>query len=346
VELFADSRDLAVVGLTEVLAHWKPIRAAFHRAAEELRRSPPDLLLLIDYPDFNLRLARKAKRCGVRVVYFISPQVWAWRKSRVRTIARNVAKMLVILPFEEVIYRRAGVPVEFVGHPLLDILPAPMEKSRARRALGLDPQQRIVGLLPGSRCRELEAHLPIMLQSVARLRARAGDFQSLLPVAPTLRLSDFQPILERYHDLPQPTLVEGSPWEALGAMDAAVVKSGTATLEAALMGVPMVVVYRTSPLTHALASLLADVHHVGLVNIVAGKRLVPERVQRDFTASDLTTLLEGYLDNPERAEMLRHELIALRARLGSPGCFQRAANAIHRVLDTSAPGLVESSAHD
>src|SRR5207249_3730280 len=119
VELFADSRDLAVVGLTEVLAHWKPIRAAFHRAAEELRRSPPDLLLLIDYPDFNLRLARKAKRCGVRVVYFISPQVWAWRKSRVRTIARNVAKMLVILPFEEVIYRRAGVPVEFVGHPLL-----------------------------------------------------------------------------------------------------------------------------------------------------------------------------------------------------------------------------------
>jgi lipid-A-disaccharide synthase len=347
VELLADSRDLAVVGLTEVISHWKPIRAAFHRAVRELRHAPPDLLLLIDYPDFNLRLARQAKLYGVPVVYFISPQVWAWRKSRLRTIAKNVAKMLVILPFEEDIYRKAGIPVQFVGHPLLDILPPPKERSQARYALGLDPDRRILGLLPGSRRRELEAHLPVMLESAQLLRKCIGDFQCLIPVASTLKPSDFHSILERFPGIPEPILVEGKPFDALSAMDVAVIKSGTATLEAALLGVPMVVVYRTSLITYALAWLLADVSHVGLVNIVAGERLVPERVQGSFTSEALTSLLESYFtEDLESIGDLRAKLLALRQRLGSPGCFQRAAESILQVLLGPAyvPGGVP--AHD
>ena len=347
VDLFADSRELAVVGLTEVISHWKPIRAAFHRAVEELRDTPPDLLLLIDYPDINLRLAGRARACGVPVVYFISPQVWAWRKSRLHSIARSVTKMLVILPFEEGLYRQAGVPVQFVGHPLLDILPAPMDKAQARRTLGLDPDLRIVGLLPGSRRRELRAHLPIMLESARLLRERLGDFQCLIPLASTLQASEFRPHLEKLSGLPEPILVQDKTFEALGAMDAAVVKSGTATLEAALMGVPMVVVYRTSPLTYALASLLADVRHVGLVNIVADERLVPEQVQGDFTPAVVASLLEGFLTaDSKSAGELRARLIALRQRLGSPGCFERAAEAILQVLHRPALGPGDTPTHD
>lgn len=347
VDLFADSRDLAVVGLTEVISHWKPIRAAFRRAVNELRDAPPDLLLLIDYPDFNLRLAGQAKRFGVPVVYFVSPQVWAWRKSRLQTIARSVEMMLVILPFEEAIYQKAGVPVRFVGHPLLDILPAPMDRKLARKGLGLDPDRRIVGILPGSRRRELEAHLPIMLESARILRERVGDFQCLIPVASTLQVEDFRPHLERCSGLPEPILVTNRPFEALGAMDAAVIKSGTATLEAALMGVPMVVVYRTSPVTYALASLLADVPHVALVNIVAGERLVPEQVQGKFTPATVASLMEGLLSGDTGpAGELRDRLIALRRRLGSPGCFERAAEAILEVLQSPSLGHGEISTHD
>jgi len=335
VEIFADSSELAVVGLTEVLSHWKPIRAAFQRAALELAEGRPDLLLLIDYPDFNLRLAERARRRGVPVVYFISPQVWAWRRSRIRDIARNVRLMLVILPFEEAIYREAGVPVQFVGHPLLDILPPPMDALEARKALGLDPQRRILGLLPGSRVKELKTHLPIMLDCARLLRARIGDLQCLIPVAATLEPSDLRAVLEDVPAGERPLLLVDRHVEALGAMDAAVIKSGTATLEAALMGVPMVVGYRMSPLTYALASLLADVPHVALVNIVSGERLVPELVQEAFRPAAVAALLEDLLDNPDRTSELRRRLLAVRARLGAPGCFRRAAEAVLQAVASS-----------
>jgi lipid-A-disaccharide synthase len=338
VDLFADSSEMAVVGLTEVLAHWKPIRAAFTRATLELTQARPDLLLLIDYPDFNLRLARKARQHGIPVVYFISPQIWAWRKSRIHDIARTVSLMLVILPFEEALYREAGVPVQFVGHPLLDILPPPLEKRAARAALGLDPGETILGLMPGSRLKELRTHLPIMLECARLLRLRIGRLRCLIPVAATLRPSDVAPLLEELPSQERPLLVENRHVEALGAMDAAVIKSGTATLEAALMGVPMVVGYRTSPLTYALASWLADVPHVALVNIVSGERLVPELVQNAFQPPRVAALLEAFLKDPDGTGALRARLLALRARLGAPGCFRRAAEAIHRCMAAREPG--------
>ena len=330
--LFADSRELAVVGLVEVLSHLQPIRAAYREARRILRQEPPDLALLIDYPDFNLRLARAARQAGVPVVYFISPQVWAWRKSRIGLIARCVDLMLVVLPFETELYRARGVPVRFVGHPLLDILPSPMQAIEARRALGLDPEARVIGLLPGSRRGEVAAHLPVMLEAARGLRRRIGEFVGLLPVASTLRPADLAGFLSAGPELPEIRLIEGRPWEALGAMDAAMIKSGTATLEAALMGVPMIIVYRTSPLTYALASLLADVPHVGLVNLVAEKRLAPELVQGDFQAERLAEATAALLSDRPRREAMRREMIALRERLGERGCFARSAEAILEIL--------------
>jgi lipid-A-disaccharide synthase len=333
VKLFADSRELAVVGLTEVLSHWKPIHKAYRDAVSQMQESRPHLLLLIDYPDFNLRLAKEGRRLGIPVVYFISPQVWAWRKSRIQVIAQRVDKMLVILPFEEALYREAGVPVEFVGHPLLDIAPMPVDPRQAKARIGVDPEERVVGLLPGSRRREIESHLPRMLASADLLRRKVGNLRCVIPVASTLRPSDLRPFLDAASLLPDPVLVEGKLWDALNAMDAAMVKSGTATLEAALMGVPMVIVYRTSTITYSLAKLMAEINHVGLVNIVAGRRLVPERVQREFTAEGVANLMAEYLTSRERNEQLRAQLLALRESLGRHGCFQRAATAILGVLN-------------
>ena len=333
ISLLADSRDLAVVGLVEVFSHWRPIRAAFRRMVNLLRTDPPDLLLLIDYPDFNLRLAREASRCRVRVVYFISPQVWAWRASRISQIAETVDRLLVILPFEEEIYRRAAVPVEFVGHPLLDVLPVQWDGRESRGKFGLDPSRRVVGLLPGSRRREIGFHLPVMLEAAKLLRERVGDFQIVIPLASSVAPADFEPALGRAEEaLGKICILDGLPGEALSTMDAAVVKSGTATLEAGLMGVPMVVVYRTAPVTYLLASLLANVRHVGLVNIVAGKELVPERVQGRCTPREISEALAGFLEDPARAAAVRREMIALRPLLGEPGCFRRAAEAVLGVL--------------
>jgi lipid-A-disaccharide synthase len=335
IPLLAHSRDLAVVGLVEVLAHFGPIRAAFRRVVSQLRDDPPDLLVLIDYPDFNLRLAKEARRRGVRVVYFISPQVWAWRPSRVLQIGRTVDKILVILPFEEEIYRRAGVPVEFVGHPLLDILPEPGALGPSRLRFNIPPGRRVVGLLPGSRRREIESHLPVMLEAAAELRRRIGDFLAVIPLASTLRRGDLDAYLGSTPGAPEVLVLDGPPGEVLNTMDAAMVKSGTATLEAGLMGVPMVVVYRTAPLTYLLASLLANVRQVGLVNIVAGKELAPELVQRRFTPERIVTAMEPILKDPARAEAIRRDLAVLRSRLGEPGCFRRSARAVLEVLDAA-----------
>jgi len=331
-----DAGLIGVTGFLEVLGSARAIWNAYREARGLLDSAErPDLALLIDYPDFNIRLAHRARRSGVPVLYFVSPQVWAWRKWRVRRIAAVVGRMLVILPFEEELYRRAGVPVEFVGHPLLDLVRTTRTREQTLRPAGLDPLRPTVALLPGSRTNELRAHLAIMLAAARRLREEFRDLQFLLPIAPTLARDVVESIVreerrraqasgDRAADLGCALLEEGR-YDAVAACDAAVVASGTATLETALLGVPMVIVYRMNALTFALARLISDVPHVGMPNLIAGSRIVPELVQSECTPERISHELRRILTDPTIAATMRRDLSGVRSRLGAPGAIDRVA---------------------
>jgi len=331
-----DAGTMGVTGFVEVLGSARAIWRAYRGARDLLSSADrPDLVLLIDYPDFNLRLARKAKEAGVPVLYFVSPQIWAWRKGRVRQIAAMVDRMLVILPFEVEIYRRAGVPVEFVGHPLLDLVQKAGTRDQALRPLGLDPKRPTIALLPGSRRNELRAHLGIMLGAARLLRGEFRDLQFLVPVAPTLGAGGVEEILREERaravaagaasaDL-ECVLVREGRYDAVAACHAAVVASGTATLETALLGVPMVIIYRMNPLTFALARMISDVPHIGMPNLIAGRRIVPELVQGGCTPERIAQELRRILTDPDAAETMRHALAGVRSGLGRTGAIDRVA---------------------
>ena len=331
-----DAGSIGVTGFLEVLASARAIWSAY-RAARAILSSAdrPDLVLLIDYPDFNLRLAKKARAARVPVLYFVSPQVWAWRKGRVRQIVSVVDRMLVILPFEEEIYRRAGVRVEFVGHPLLELVHPSRSREQTLRPLGLDPGRPTVALLPGSRRNELSSHLHVMLGAGRRLQEEFRDLQFLLPIAPTLVEDEVERILRAEQkgaegagvaraDLDCRLVREGR-YDAVAACDAAVAASGTATLETALLGVPMVIVYRMNPLTFAVARLISDVPHVGMPNLISGRRIVPELVQRECTPERIALELRRILTDPVVAGEMRRALSGVRSRLGRPGAIERVA---------------------
>ncbi|MFQ5877212.1 MAG: lipid-A-disaccharide synthase [Acidobacteriota bacterium] len=338
---------MGVTGLLEVLgslgAIWRAFREACRALADPGRR--PDLLILIDYPDFNLRLAGRARRLGVPVLYFISPQVWAWRRGRVRRIAALVDRMLVILPFEEEIYRRGGVPVEFIGHPLLDLVRPGRDRRQVLKPLGLDPRRPTVALLPGSRDNEVSRLLPPMIGAARLLREEFADLQFVLPVAPTLDRGELEAAARRAAQRsrarmrggyasarparedpdPAPVLVEEGRYDAVAASDAAVVASGTATLETALLGVPMVIVYKVHPFTYLLARAVSDVPHIGMANLIAGERVVPELVQGQCRAERIAAQTRRILVDPAVARRMRLGLRRVRERLGSPGAVDRAA---------------------
>jgi lipid-A-disaccharide synthase len=326
--MLGDAATLGVTGVVEVAARFGAIWSAYRSASRVLAPGPdrPDLAILIDYPDFNLRLAARVRAAGVPVLYFVSPQVWAWRRGRVRRMAGLVDRMLVILPFEEAIYRDAGVPVTFVGHPLLDLVRTHRNRRQERARLGLDPDRPLVALLPGSRRNELAAHLPPMLEAVGRLRAEFRDLQSLLTVAPTRREGEIRAAARRAAPgLPLPVLVREDRYDAVAAADAAVVASGTATLETALLGTPMVIVYRMNPITYALARRLTDLPHVGMPNLIAGRRVVPELIQDECAGAPIARALRDLLTDPARTGAMRTDLKAVRERLGEPGAIGRAA---------------------
>jgi lipid-A-disaccharide synthase len=333
-----DAGIMGVTGFLEVLGSARTIWRVYREARDVLSSAnPPDLALFIDYPDFNLRLARHARSAGVPVLYFVSPQVWAWRRGRVKRIAAVVDRMLVILPFEEEIYRQAGVPVEFVGHPLLDLVHPARTRDQVLRPLGLDPIRPTVALLPGSRRNELDSHLGIMLGAARSVREEFRDLQFLIPVAPTLAPADVQGILRSDRDRAlaagaaradlECALVREGRYDALAACDAAIVASGTATVETALLGVPMVIVYRVNALTFALARLISDVPHVGMPNLIAGERIAPELVQTECTPARIAQELRRILTDPGAAEMMRRALSGVRSRLGRPGAIGRVAAA-------------------
>jgi lipid-A-disaccharide synthase len=295
----------------------------------------PHALVLIDFPEFNLRLARHAKRLGVPVVYFIPPQLWAWRRGRIRQMARRVNRVLAVLPFEPALYERAAVPVEFVGHPLLDVLPLELTRDGARRRLGVGVDETLVGMLPGSRREEVARLLPSMLAAAGRLQATGAASRFAVALAPTVDPRQVDAILEpaRTRERVAVEVCRALTYEVMAGADALLIASGTATLEAALLGTPMVVCYRVSRVTELIVRLLARVSWCSLPNLIAGRGVVPEILQDETTGARLAAEAAKLLDDPVAATAQQSAFKDLRARLGEPGVGRRAARAVLDVAE-------------
>jgi lipid-A-disaccharide synthase len=330
----ADARDVAIVGFTEGAGRLGALVRAYRALARSLREGRADLCVLIDFPEFNLRLARLAKRLGVPVLYYIGPQVWAWRRRRVRTIARRVDRLAVVFPFEPPLYGDHLPGVEFVGHPLLDRVRASRDREQTLGAHGLDPARRTVVLLPGSRPSELRHLLGPMLEA-ARLLVPAG-VQFSLALAHTLARAEVEePVGRAGLDVP---IVEGDTYNLVAAADLALVASGTATLECALLECPMVIVYRLAPLTYGLARLLVrGVRHIGMPNILAGREIVPELIQRRATGPAIAAAAREILAEPARRAAMVEALRDVRRTLGRGGAAERAAAIAAELLAARAP---------
>jgi len=328
VELLADSSQVAVVGISEVVRRLPSVWKVYRQLVEEAARRKPDLAILVDFPDFNLRLARRLHRQGVRIVYFISPQVWAWRPQRVQLIRRLVSRVLCIFPFEEEFYQRADVPVNFVGHPLVDAVRPTMTREQFVERHHLDAKKPIVALLPGSRLAEIAHNLPGML-AACRLLEHDGKYQFVLAAAQGIAKESLQ---EHARGGPALHIVEGATYDALAAADCAIVSSGTATVEAALLGAPMVVVYRVSATTAFIARRMVRTPFFSMVNLIGGRRVVPEFIQEAFTPEAVAAEARRLLGSAEERETMRKDLAEVKRKLGPGGAIEKAAGIIAGML--------------
>jgi len=326
--LVRDFRGVSVTGLTEALSviprSWQNYRALVRAAAED----PPDVFVPIDFPDFNFFLARAMHARGIPIVYYISPQLWAWRRGRLKTMKRVVDRVLVIFPFEQTFYENAGVPVTFVGHPLLELATPPVPRDEFLRAHGLDPSRPVVAILPGSRRNELRTILPDLVGTASEIAASLPAAQFILARAPHLDDALLAPLAAWPGHASRPVVVEGDTDAVLASADVAVLASGTVTVQAALHGCPMVVVYRVAPLTYRLGKPLLHVDTYAMANLVAGRRVVPELIQDAFTPKAAAAEALRVLTDPAHAARVRAELADVRAKLGTPGASRRAAEAV------------------
>jgi lipid-A-disaccharide synthase len=313
VKILVPSSDMAVVGLTEVFSRWRTILKAYFQLKSILKHMCPDLLILIDYPEFNIPLARQAKRFNVPVLYYISPQVWAWRAGRTKKLACRVDRMAVILPFEEGYFRQKGLTVDYVGHPLLDAIPTDLNKREAMMQFELEGRTPIIGLLPGSRKEEVISLLPPMVKAAELLKMRYPRLTCVLPYASTVPPGLIESIVSQ--STVSIKIIEGDIYRALIACDFALVKSGTATLETAIIGVPMVIVYHISPISYWAARMAIKVPFVGLVNLVAGEKVVPEFIQNDMTPENLVRETVDILESSDRRENMIKKLREVREML-------------------------------
>ena len=305
VDALIDSADLAVVGLLEVLAHWNTISGALKKMQHLLRTDPPDLLVLTDYPDFNLRLAKTAKECGVKVLFYISPQVWAWRQKRVFKIKKLVDMMAVVFPFEEIFYKKYDVPVRFVGHPLVDEINVSADQQTLRNEFILDSDKPVIGLFPGSRHSEIKRLLPIIIDSAKEIIKEKPDAQFVIPVASTLKEED---ILPYFNDVElDMRVISQRSHDVMTVCDAVITVSGTVTLELALLKIPMVVVNKISKLSYFIVTRTLKLDHIALCNIVANKRVVPELIQDDATSGKISANLLNLLNNSEKRSKIINE---------------------------------------
>jgi lipid-A-disaccharide synthase len=331
VETLVDANEMAVMGLVEVLAHLPVIVKGFTTLKRRLLSEPPRLLVLIDYQDFNQRLARVAKKAGIKVLFFISPTVWAWRSGRVKEIGKAVDMMAVLFPFEVPFYSNAKVPVNFVGHPLVDMVPPALDGALAKKELGLNPQRRVVGLFPGSRKSVLKRLLPVVLESAALLKARMPELQFVLPLASSLRASDLEAELTRSGL--EVALISGRNHQVMSACDAAISVSGTVIMELALVGVPTVLIYKVSPLTYQIGKRVINVPHIGICNIVAQKRLIKELIQHEANADAIAREVDALLNDAAYAAQMRAGLAGVREKLGSGGALKRLARLAKQMME-------------
>lgn len=324
-DLVGDFHGLSVTGLVEALRILPQARAMYTRLVEAARERRPDVLVVIDYPDFNFRLMSAVHALGIPVIYYVSPQIWAWRPGRIKTMKAVVDLVLPIFPFEEALYQREGIAVRFVGHPLIDLAKPTESRDAFLRGLGLDPARRTVAVLPGSRRNELHRLVPVLATAVPRIQSRGEPVQFVVARAPNLPDSFFVPFLGTGVSI---RIVEGRTDDVLFASDVVVTASGTATVQTALHGKPMVVVYRLAPLTYRLGKPLVKVDMYSMVNLVAGERIVPELIQERCTPENVSYEVSALLGDDERAAQMREALAAVRDKLGAPGASGRAADAI------------------
>lgn len=324
VELLANAAEIAVVGLTEVISKLGNFLKIIRKLKNSLDELKPALVILIDFPDFNLNfVARAAKKRNIKIFYYISPQVWAWRGGRIDQIKRLVDKMAVILPFEVDTYAARGFSVDYVGHPLLDTVKTQFSKSQARLHFGLFENKTTIGLLPGSRTAEIMKLLPEMMRAAQIISRKVPDTQFILPLADTLEEKTVAGIISSSGVTVK--IVSGCTYDAVSCCDLAIVTSGTATLETGLLGVPMVIIYKVSLLSSLIGRMIINIKNIGLVNIIAGKTIVPELIQSDANGQRIAAEALAILLNETKRIEIIEQLTAVRARLGSPGAARRAA---------------------
>ena len=332
VDVITDYSEVSVLGITEILSHLPQLVRAMRKLVNAARERKPELAILTDFPGFHLRLARKLKPLGVRNVYYICPQFWAWRPWRARIVRRRFALALCIFPFEEKFFADAGVPVEFIGHPLVGNVAASCSRAEFFDKHGLDQGLRLVTILPGSRRSEIERHLSILREACVKINS-ALPMQFVVAAAP----GQGEPLRTGWPAGLKVSVVEGQTYDALAHANASIVSSGTATVEAALLDAPMVVVYRVTPLTALLAKPLVRTKYFAMVNLIAGRAVVPELIQKDFTPDKVAEQIVWLLHDRAAVTSMRAELAEVRRRLGPPGAVERAADAIAELLAGAGP---------
>lgn len=331
VELLENIDKLGVVGFLEVIKHLPIIRQVFKHIIAYIDKNPIDAALLVDYPGFNMRLAKILKDRGIKVIYYVSPQVWAWKEKRINVIKKIVDKMLVLFPFEKDIYAKYGMEVDYVGHPLLDEVKITEPPSSIKASLKIKPQMPTIGLLPGSREKEVSRHLPTMLEAAKILYQKNNNRRFIVLKAPTIPKEMLEKIIKASGV--EAIIYDGPIYNGIGTMDAVIVASGTATLECGLLLRPMIIMYKTAWATYWVAKSVIKIPYIGLVNVVAGKKIIPEFIQHDASAENLAAGIEEIFSNPNTYGQMTNDLAKVKTLLGNSGASNRAAGIITSYLN-------------
>ncbi|OGH02112.1 MAG: lipid-A-disaccharide synthase [Candidatus Lambdaproteobacteria bacterium RIFOXYD1_FULL_56_27] len=330
VELYYRAEEMAVIGFKEVLKNYSFYKSIFDKMVSLLDQRRPDAVFLVDYAGFNLRFAKEAKKRGIPVVFYVAPQVWAWKKGRIKEMKKVIDHLIVLFPFEVEFFAQEGILAQCFGHPLLDIVKPTQSRADFCTKMRLDPQKKLVALLPGSRRNEVAKHLPVLVEMANHLAQQLPGVQFVYPLAPTVAYEEVQSILGQVHA--PLALAQGETYNAVAAADFAVVASGTATLETAILETPLLIFYKVAATTYAIGKYLLGIKAIGLPNIILGESLVPELVQSNTDPKVMADLVYGYLQDPAAHSVLKAHLKRLREKLGLPGAYQKTAQTLGQLL--------------